>query len=139
MKQNTKTTHLNSNIENVGSDLSKSEVSTAKKNEKTVFRNHWWDRCCDFDENLDEVMVELELNYNLRRHTVFSRYTQFFNNSCQYAYYFEAAPLLPPIWNAFLDFENGSENHIIRNPKMFREQLYTPKKEMLAHRTVIGL
>jgi hypothetical protein len=138
MKQNAKTTHLNSNIENIGSDLSTSEVATSKKDEKTVYRTLWWDYCCDFDENIGELIAGLEWNHNLRPHTVFNRYTQFFNSSCQYAYYFKAAPLLPPMWDAFLTFEKGFEDPTVSNPQMFKEKLYISKKKLSSHRTVIG-
>ncbi len=119
--------HLNSHIENVGSDALQSEVQKSSALSRRAFRVGELDHNTDFIENFRELVCGLALNNGVKADTVWRRYKKFYELSSLYCLRFgnfEHPPIIRPLWDAFLSFESGSESSN-EHPLMFKENIYS--------------
>jgi len=119
--------HLNSNIENVGSEPFWSEGNSTPMLRRKTHRYGEIAYNFDFSENFRELVAMEASQNSVNSDTVWERYKKFLKLFTIHSFRFERCKyptIFRPMWYAFLDFENGGEEGGT-HPLMFKEDIYS--------------
>ncbi len=148
MKTQKHNTHLNSNIENVGSDSAQSEVTkfsgdSSSSTTDGIFKVEWL-RCAKtnpsryqfrkeyrisqilFVDIIDAVVQNLAEATNQSVEQIEQRYQHFVNHLYGNRRRLNNFPFIRSVWNEFVAYENGGEP--LNPSKSFKEPLYRKAK-----------